>query len=754
MRAALKSLFSINAASLTLGAIGLALTLYFSHVPLLDLIELKAYDLRMRSRGAHQARPEIVIAAIDEKSLDTEGHWPWPRARIAKLVEVLSGDGARVIGFDIGFFEPSKSGGLKLLDRLQQQLNALTIDSTGLVDFIKANREHEDNDKRLAKAIESSSASIILGYFFHMNKADLSYQLEQSDIDKQLTQIAASKYPLVMSDAPDAAVQPFLKAYVPESNIAVLNESAQASGYFSLASDWDGVIRWMPMMIQASEDLYPPLAVLCAWHYLNKPQLVVQVERSGVAGVQMGERFIPTDASGRLLINYLGPAKTFPRVSAGDILTDQFAPGMFRDKIVIVAATATGIYDVRSTPVGPVYPGGEVHATVIDNILTQQFATRPSWTPVVDFLGMVLMSVLIGIAMPRTSAVGGFLFAAGLCVAHLFLINGVFLRYGMWFNVIYPLLSLFVTYAMLSVYYYVTEERERQKIKGAFTQYVSSEVIEEILKEPERLQLGGEERVLTVLFSDLQGFTALSERYSPLEITEILSEYYTGITEELFAHEGTLISYVGDEIVAVFGAPIEQSDQTEKACAAALDMRDRRVTLNRAWAERGRPILEARTGLNTGLMLVGNLGSEYRFSYNVLGDHVNLGSRLEGLNKLYDTEILISETTAAAVGDKFTMREIDTVRVVGRDQPLRVFELLGLAEAGLPAQQERAHRDYAAGLAAYREAFWDEALGLFQTSLTSWPEDGPSRTMIERCLIYQHAPPPETWGGVFDAQEK
>lgn len=754
MRSSLTSLFSLNSASLTLCSIILMIILFISHIPLLDLIELKTYDLRVRSRGPQPPMSNVVLAAIDEKSLDTEGHWPWPRARLAKLLEILSREGARVIGFDIGFLEPDSSEGLRFLDQLQQQLNALTIDSMVLSDFIKANREYADNDKRLATAIEASSAAVILGYFFHMDQAELEHQFEQSDIDKQLAQIVDSKYPLVMYAEPDMAVTPFLQAYAPESNIAMLSEVAEASGYFSLGSDMDGIIRWMPMMIQAGQDVYPPLAVLCVWHYLNQPQLVVQVGAYGVEGVQMGERFIPTDASGRLLINYLGPSKTFPRVSISDILKETYPPGTFQDKIVIIAATATGIYDQRSTPVGLVYPGGEVHATVIDNILTQRFTTQPSWSTMFDLFGIVLLSLLIGIVIPRTHALGGFLFAAGLFIFYVCIIIWLYAQYGMWFNLVYPLLALLSTYAVLSVYHYVTEEQERQRIKGAFNQYVSPVVIEEVLKDPERLQLGGDERVLTVLFCDLQGFTSYSEHLTPHEMTEILGEYYTDMTEQLFAHEGTLLSYVGDEIVALFGAPIEQADHTEKACAAALDMRARRAVLNRLWAKQGRPPLHARTGLNTGVMLVGNLGSKYRFSYNVLGDHVNLGSRLEGMNKFYGTEIIISETTAVEVKEKFTMREIDMVRVVGREQPLRIFELIGTAGTVLAPAQEQALGDYAAGLEAYRQQYWNDALGLFRNSLAASPQDGPSRAMIERCLIYQHTPPPEAWDGVFDSLRK
>jgi adenylate cyclase len=279
-------------------------------------------------------------------------------------------------------------------------------------------------------------------------------------------------------------------------------------------------------------------------------------------------------------------------------------------------------------------------------------------------------------------------------------------------------------------------------------------VIEAMLKDPARLKLGGDEKVLTVLFSDLQGFTSHSERYTPHEMIGLLSEYYARMTEQIFAYEGMLKEYVGDELMAIFGAPIEQADHAERACAAALAMREHRKALREEWSKLGRPPLIARTGINSGLMLVGNLGSKYRFAYGVLGDHVNLGSRLEGLNKVYGTEILIGENTARLVEKSFLLREIDMVQVVGREQAVRIYELLATSGTSLPGEQENALRSYAAGLEAYRQQLWDEALGLFKESLALWPQDGPARTMADRCQIYQKAPPPEEWDGVFEATYK
>src|SRR5215475_11448803 len=395
----LKSLFSISPASLTLGTICVVVGLFVYGVPLLDLIELKTYDLRFSPRGHMPPSPAVVIAAIDEKSLNAEGRWPWPRSKLAALVDILSRDGARVIGFDIVFSEPDESSQLALIQQFGQRVEALAIKDPQLVDFIYESRKNADNDLALANAIKNASATVVLGYFFHMSEAELGYRLEQSAIDQQLQRISASKYALIMSKAQDMGVVPFLRAYAPESNLEMFTEAATSSGYFSVKSDPDGVVRWMPLMIQGGEDLFPPLAVLCAWHYLGKPQLTVQVH-DGVDGIQMGSWILPTDEHGRMLISYLGPPKSFPHFSISDILNDKLPSGTFTDKIVLVGATATGIHEVHPTPLSDASPGVEIHATVIDNILTQNFLTNPKWSKRYDLLTIIILGVLMGLALP------------------------------------------------------------------------------------------------------------------------------------------------------------------------------------------------------------------------------------------------------------------------------------------------------------------------------------------------------------------
>jgi adenylate cyclase len=743
----------VNPAFLTVGVVVAVAALFVAGTPILDLIELKTYDLRVLSRGVRLPSSTVVMAAIDEKSLDAEGRWPWPRSRIAALMDTLSRDGARVIAFDIAFSEPDENSQLALIDQLAERVQTLAIRDPRLTEFIREQRRHADNDLALATAIQKSSAAVVLGYFFHMNESTLEYRLEPAEIERRLARLAASRYPRVAYATPDAGAVPFVRAYAPESNLEVFTAAAASSGYFSLRSDPDGVLRWMPLVIQAGEDLFPPLAVACAWHYLGKPRLTVTVGRHGVEGIQMGDRFIPTHESGQLLINYFGPPRTFAQVSVTDILQGRVPAGTFKDRIVLIGATALGTYDLRTTPFSPLYPGMEVHASVIESILTRSFLTRPEWSRIFDLLAIVALGGLVGLALPRLSPLKGLGLAAGLFALYVIAARWLFVHAQVWLNMVYPLLALAATYTAQTAYAYVTEQRQRRRVKETFRQYVAPLVVEEMLKDPGRLKLGGDERVLTVLFSDLEGFTTHAERYPPHETAAMLSEYYDRVTERIFVHRGTLKEYVADELMAIFGAPLAQPDHAVQACATALAIREQRLVLASEWARLGRPRLRARTGINSGPMLVGNLGSKYRFAYGVLGDQVNLGSRLEALNKAYGTEILIGENTARLVGDAFRLREIDTVRVVGRTQTVRVYELLAVA-GPLSSKMETALKTYAAGLEAYRRQAWPEALAFFREALTLEPDDGPARTMAGRCESYLKTAPPESWDGVFEQEFK
>jgi adenylate cyclase len=747
----LKSFFSIRPASITIVLTLLVLVLFFIGVPILDIVELKTYDLRFLSRGAVKPSPDVVIAVIDEKSLDVEGRWPWPRSKMAKLIDVLSAEGAKVISMDITFSEPDENTNLKFLDQFDQKIRTLQIVDDQVNSFVTESRRNADNDLILSSAIRNSKSGVVLGYFFHMTQAGLDYRIDEKKIQSQLRRVANSKYSLVIYKEKTLLAEPFIPAYAPEGNLEILSEPAAASGYFNMLPDPDGIVRWMPLIIKCEEELFAPLSVQTLWNFLDRPQLMVRVAAYGVEGIRMGKLFLPTDENGQMLINYLGPGRTFPHYSITDILAGKTPPGCFKDKIVLVGATAIGIYDLRNTPFSPVFPGVEIHATVIDNMLRNQFIHKPKWTRIYDCLTILFLGFFIGALVPRVGAVKGLLFALMLFTIHVLLSQWLFSHYRLWVSMVYPLMAGVSVYTSLTIYRYITEERERKKIRGAFSYYVSSSVVSEMLKNPEKLKLGGEKKDLSVLFSDIRGFTTISEGLTPEELVHLLNEYLTAMTNVVFKYDGTLDKYMGDAVMAFYGAPLDQPDHPHRACRSALDMMEELKGLNEKWIRQGKPPLDIGIGINTGMMMVGNMGSEQRFDYTVMGDAVNLGSRLEGANKNYQTNILISESTYERVKGAFVCMELDSVRVKGKLRPVRIFQLMG---EDVPRNRREAIDLFHTGLSLYSQQRWDEALKAFRDA-TAVDRDLPvSRIYMDRCVKLMANPPGADWDGVFVMKAK
>jgi adenylate cyclase len=382
-------------------------------------------------------------------------------------------------------------------------------------------------------------------------------------------------------------------------------------------------------------------------------------------------------------------------------------------------------------------------------MLAGDFIDKPRWSKAFDVFAIVGLGVLLGLVLPRVSAMFGLLFAGTLFAAYVLGAYWLFAQARIAMNLVYPVLAIGSTYTMLTLYRYLLEERERRRIKGAFQSYVAPDVIEIMLKDPAGVHLGGEERVLTALLSDMEGFTSYSEKHTPHQVIEVLSDYYAQMTDEVFAVQGTLVEYVGDEMFALYGAPFTCDDHARRACVSALAMRARRHALSEEWVKIGRPRMKARTGINSGNMLVGNVGSKYRVHYGAMGDSVNLASRLEQLNKIYKTEIIVSGTTAEMIGNDFKMRELDLVRVKGREQALRIYELLGMADMTLTDEQKELLALYEAGLVDYRAQRWDKATELFAQCLRIRPDDGPSILLTTRCADYRVKPPGDNWDGTF-----
>lgn len=716
MKEYIKKHLQVSPLKITSLVIFLALILFFFDFPLLRFIELKTLDLRIASRGALPAGGEVIIAVVDEKSLTELGRWPWPRTTIAKLMDKLKASGAKTIGFDVIFSE----------------------------------KETADADAALARSIARAD-NVTLGYFFHLSKKDVAH-LSEKEIAADADNIKNSRYPIINSAEKDPDDYALLKAYAPESNLKIISAAAVNSGYFNMIPDTDGSMRWAPLAIKYGHDYYPSLPLSILLQYLDWPLLSLNLAGYGAESVKIGDTTIPTDESGRLLVNYLGPAKTFPHYSISDILKGRIPADKIRNKIVLVGATAIGIYDLRVTPFGATYPGVEIHANVIDNILHNNFLTHSSFTRFIDLCSIILFGLLMGLIIPRLRAVMG-IFFAGLILGIFVAVNMfIFSKFNVWLNLIYPAITMAVIYLAITVYHYIKEEREKKKIRGAFQYYLTASVINEMLKDPTKLKLGGDKKDLSVLFSDIRGFTTISEKLTPEELVHLLNEYLTAMTDVVFKHDGMLDKYMGDAIMAVFGAPLDQPDHARRACQTALEMMDELHRLQKKWQAEGKPVLNIGIGVNSGDMVVGNMGSEMRFDYTVMGDMVNLGSRLEGINKEYGSNIIFSEFTYNAVKDFMCCRELDWVRVKGKKLPVKIYELL--AEKKDESKFKELITAFEEGLALYRASRWDEAIAAFQKTLGIRPEDEAARLYIERCNNLKENPPPAPWDGVFTMTKK
>jgi adenylate cyclase len=453
-----------------------------------------------------------------------------------------------------------------------------------------------------------------------------------------------------------------------------------------------------------------------------------------------------------MFINYLGPPGIFPTYSAAQVLEERLPPGALKDKLVLVGATAVGIFDLRVTPFSGVCPGLEIQATVLDNILRRDFIRTPA-NPSLATLGIVLgLALLFGLMLPRLSPVGAIGFTLIVAQAYIAVNYLAFRYYGLQLEVFYPLLAVAGIYTGITLQGFLAEERERLRLKKAFQSYVAPEVVNQIIRHPEQLRLGGERRNLSILFSDIRGFTSLSESMDPEALVEVLHDFLDPMSEIIVKHGGTLDKYIGDAIMALFGAPLEFLDHSLRACRTALEMVQNLRALDQEWLERGRPSLRIGIGINSGPVAVGNMGSSRLFDYTAIGDNVNLASRLEGLNKFYGTEILISAATAQHLDSDFYFREVDLVRVKGKKQPIAIYEVLG--EGTPEGKLARFLKLYAEGLTLFRERRFVQAQEAFQAASDLKPHDALCLHYLQWTQKFAETPPEPEWEGVTTMVEK
>ncbi|WP_201861816.1 CHASE2 domain-containing protein [Microvirga soli] len=655
-----------------------------------EAVRLKSLDIYQLIYPRAERQGLVAIVDIDEQSLRALGQWPWPRTIMAEMVAKIVEGGGTVIGFDVLFPEP---------DRSSPEVAAETFQN--LDDATREKLRHlPSNDTIFADAIRAST--VVLGRSGY--RVSGTIPTDQVGIQTGIATLGPDPR-LFLVEFPHLL-----------RNLPVLDEAARGHGMFSVAPDRDGVVRRVPVVALADGTIVPSLSLEMLRVATGSDAILVKTDPSGVRSVGAGAFEIPTDGKGRVWLHY-SPPSLGRYIPAVDLLRDRMPAGALAGKMVLIGTSAAGLLDLKVTPVHPALPGVELHAQLLESALTGSTLSRPSYTAFIELALTALMSVLLIVQAPRVNA--GTLFALGGATAVVTLAVSWYCFTGLDLLIDYtfPLLSSFLVYAVLVCTNYVTVSADRYRIRSAFSQYLSPDLVEQLAQSPEKLTLGGEQRELTVLFSDVRGFTAISELYKddPQGLTALINRLFTPLTQDIMKRRGTIDKYMGDAIMAFWNAPLTDPNHEVNACEAALAMLHSLRVLNEQQqkdvdGDQAMPPLRIGIGLNTGLCVVGNFGSDLHFNYSVLGDTVNLASRFEGLTKQYGIPILIGEKTAQAVRARFAVLEVDHLQVRGKNELERIFTILGHADVARSSDFVELVKRNDAMLAAYRRCDWPQAL--------------------------------------------
>lgn len=668
----------------------------------IENVDLKMKDMRLLIRGRVPTPSSVIIVAIDNKSVKEVGRWPWSREVMGSLIKGMADYGVKVSALDVVFSET----------------------------------QNPESDAALADYI-LQSGNVIEGHFFRNETSELDPTV--------LDQIQSSKIRQVQIDSGVTSV-PLIEYASLDANIAAIGRSALSFGYFNVIPDSDGLFRRLPLLMLYNSDIYPSLTLQALKFYTGE-NAEVSIGKAGVRAVKLGKMSIPSNHKGELSLNYYGPGGSIRTFSAVDILKKRLPSDELRGKLAFVGFTEMGIYDVRTAPFDPVLPGVEIHATAAANTLEQRFIIHNNNTRLAErvilFIMPLILAMLLGLA---PSATVGFI--AGSCLSGVYLVVNylLFSRFLVDLTLLSPLMALGLTTLGSEIYRSLVVDRKGRHMKKAFSNYVSADLVAQIMKNPDSLKLGGEKKEISILFSDIRGFTTISEKLSPEELVHLLNEYLNPMTLIVLEEKGTLDKYVGDAVMAIYNAPLDVAGHAGHACRSALKMIAKLGELNTSFIARGIDPIDIGIGINTGDAVVGNMGAAIRFDYTAIGDNVNLASRLEGLNKMYGTHIIVSESTKESAGNGFHFREIDLVTVKGKHRPVPIYELMVTEDMAMVDSFEGALR-------LYRNREFSAALKIF-SDLSTQKGDQVSVMYSKRCLEFIEAPPPEQWDGAFIAKSK
>jgi len=698
-----------------------------------DRLEAALYDLKVLLFQDRSADDRVVIVDIDEKSLKEVGRWPWPREQTARLTRNLFEQyGVAAVGFDVVFAEADQSSGLPVLEQLAR--GALAGD-TGFAASLARIRSGLDYDGMLAEALAAGPS--VLGFYFNvLPPAQRVGQLPAAVLD--------------CAELRGLGVSP-VRAEGYNANLPRLQARAAGAAFFNMEADFDGVARRMPMVIEHAGGCYGSLSLVTTQAGMG----------IGAARTQPGAGYrppaldldglrIPLDAAGRALVPYRAE-QAFPYLPATDVIHARAPAALLEGRIVLIGSTAPGIMDLRVTPVSKVFPGVEIHANLIAGILDGTVKWEPVGSTGLQVAAIVVLGLLLAVLLPLATPLWAALAALLLSIL---LVAGNFYAWTAahaQLPLAAPLLTVWGLFVLNMSWGFFVEARSKAQITRLFGQYVPPELVDEMARDPARYSLRGESRVMSVLFSDIVGFTSFSEKLEAAQLAEMLNVYLSAMTRVVQEGRGTIDKYIGDAIMAFWGAPMSDAQHARDAVLAALAMQAELERLNPVLEARGWPPVKIGVGVNTGRMSVGNMGSEFRMAYTVMADAVNLASRLEGLTRQYGVGVLVGEATREACSD-IACQLIDRVRVKGKAQPVSIYEPLGLA-AELSPERAKEAEEVAAAFADYEARRWDEA----EIRLMELSRRQPRKlyqVYLDRVTHFRFNPPAADWDGVFTFTSK
>jgi adenylate cyclase len=702
-----------------------------------------SFDYFQQSKPrAYQPTP-VTIIDVDDASLSEIGQWPWPRTRIADLVRLTTEAGAVAIAFDVIFSEP---------DRLSPA--QIVIDNPDLPpDIAAAMRALPANDDILAQAF--AQARVVAGQT-SVRTFDTKLDTTQAPPEVQYAFLGPDPLPFMLK-FPDLL-----------QNIPILENSAAGHGVFTVRPDPDGIFRRVPLVMSVQNQIRLGLSAELLRVATGAQPFAVKSNEAGIEGVVLARQLVSTQSDGTVW-PYLSPSSKTRYVSASDVLTGRLEPGRLAGHLVFVGTSAIGLEDFRATPLGVAMAGVEIHAQVLENILSKTLLNRPNFTIAIELLttfGLCLLVIMLAPVVAARSLISASIL---LLVGYFAVSYYLFYEHRFLLDPTFPILATMLSVMLMSTVNYLREERERRKMRGAFGQYVSPDLVEQLSKNQDQLKLGGETRELTILFSDILGFTTIGESFKddPAGLTALINRFLTVLSNAILDNKGTIDKFMGDAVMAFWNAPLRNENHPHLACRAALRMVGDIAALNKRRVDEAFLIdpdadvhpINVGIGINTGSCVVGNMGSESRFDYTALGDAVNLASRFEGQSRYYQVNIIIGSSTAQKVKDDFALLELDLIKVVGKTLPERIHALVGDAEMHTDPDFQEVHVLNQQMLHDYRSRNWQGARQALERMAVASDGlgvniDGFLQVYQDRIETCEANPPGEDWDGTYAATGK